>query len=76
MIPTNHRRYLLYASGRLVKYFMTGLLGFAVTLILCGSFGQLSTVALLLENFIPHLTKLFIAIVCFGFMSVVFESFS
>lgn len=76
MIPTDQRRHLLYASGRLVKYFFTGLLSFAVVLILFGSFGQLSMVALLLENCIPHLVKVFIAIVCFGFMSVVFESFS
>jgi hypothetical protein len=76
MIPANQRHSLLAVSGRLVKYFFIGLLSFAVVLILFSCFGQMSVTAILLTGVTPYLFKGFITIVCFGFMSVVFESLS
>jgi hypothetical protein len=76
MLRTDQRRHLLYASGRLVKYFATGIASFAVALILFGVLGQMSSVQFLLATCTPFLLKTLVAIVCFGFMAVLLESFS
>jgi hypothetical protein len=74
MFPTSYRRQMLHISGRLVKYFFTGLFSFAVVLILFGSFGQIGIASFLLANCTPYLMKGFVLIVCFTFMAVVIES--
>jgi hypothetical protein len=76
MLRTDQRRHLLDTAGRLVKYFGTGLGGFAVALILFRVLGDMTFVQFLMATCTPYLMKTLVGIVCFGFMAVLFESFS
>jgi hypothetical protein len=76
MLRTDQRRHLLDTSGRIIKYFATGIASFFVALILFGVIGQMSSVQFLLATCTPFLLKTLVAIVCFGFMAVLLESFS
>jgi VanZ family protein len=76
MLRTDQRRHLLDTSGQIIKYFAMGIASFAVALILFGVLGQMSSVQFLLATCTPFLVKTLVAIVCFGFMAVLLESFS
>jgi ABC-type Na+ efflux pump permease subunit len=70
------RHHLLSTSGYLIKFFLMGLLGISVLFIFLGSIGANSLVEETFQTITPIVSRSFVAIICFTFISVVLESFS